>query len=125
LMIFALCFAGVAILAAWWLYLKNTSLPHRVAERFNSVYQLLIHKYYVDEIYNWLLVRPIKVGSEKILWQRIDAEVIDGLGVNGTGERVAGVGGILRRIQSGNIRSYATWVILGATVWLAYVLWPK
>jgi len=125
LMIFALCFAGVAILAAWWLYLKNTSLPHRVAERFNGVYQLLIHKYYVDEIYNWLLVRPLKVGAEKILWQRIDAEVIDGLGVNGTGERVAGVGGILRRIQSGNIRSYATWVILGATVWLAYVLWPK
>jgi NADH-quinone oxidoreductase subunit L len=125
LMIFALCFAGAAILAAWWLYLKNTSLPHRVAERFNGVYQLLIHKYYVDEIYNWLLVRPLKVGAEKILWQRIDAEVIDGLGVNGTGERVAGVGSILRRIQSGNIRSYATWVLLGATVWLAYVLWPK
>ena len=125
LMIFALCFAGVAILAAWWLYLKNTSLPHRVAQRFNGVYQLLIHKYYVDEIYNWLVVRPLRVGSEKILWQRVDAEIIDGFGVNGTGERVAGVGGILRRIQSGNIRSYATWVMLGATVWLAYVLWPK
>ncbi len=125
LMLFALCFAGAAILAAWWLYLKNTSLPHRVAERFNGVYQLLIHKYYVDEIYNSLVVRPLRLGSEKILWQRIDTEVIDGFGVNGTGERVAGVGGILRRIQSGNIRSYATWVILGATVWLAYVLWPK
>jgi NADH-quinone oxidoreductase subunit L len=125
LMIFALCFAGVAILAAWWLYLKNTSLPHRVAERFNGVYQLLVHKYYVDEIYNWLVVRPLRVGSEKILWQRVDAEVIDGFGVNGTGRTVAGVGGLLRRIQSGNIRSYATWVLLGATVWLAYVLWPR
>ncbi len=125
LMIFALCFAGVAILAAWWLYLKNTSLPHRVAERFNSVYQLLVHKYYVDELYNWLVVRPLRVGSEKILWQRVDEGVIDGFGVNGTGERVARVGGILRRIQSGNIRSYAAWVMLGATVWLAYVLWPK
>jgi len=125
LMIFALCFAAVAILAAWWLYLKKTSLPHRVAQRFNGLYQLLVHKYYVDEFYNWLLVRPIKVGSEKILWQRVDAEVIDGFGVNGTGERVAGVGGILRRIQSGNIRSYAAWIMLGATVWLAYVLWPK
>ncbi len=125
LMIFALCFAAVAILAAWWLYLKNTSLPHRVAQRFNGLYQLLVHKYYIDEIYNWLVVRPLKVGAEKILWQRVDAEIIDGLGVNGTGERVAGVGGILRRIQSGNIRSYAAWVMLGATVWLAYVLWPK
>jgi NADH-quinone oxidoreductase subunit L len=125
LMIFALCFAAVAILAAWWLYLKNTSLPHRVAQRFNGLYQLLVHKYYIDEIYNWLVVRPLKVGAEKILWQRVDAEIIDGLGVNGTGERVAGVGGILRRIQSGNIRSYAAWIMLGATVWLAYVLWPK
>jgi len=125
LMIFALSFAGVAILAAWWLYLKNTSLPHRVAERFNGIYQLLIHKYYVDELYNWLVVRPLRVGSEKILWQRVDAGLIDGLGVNGTGERVAGVGGLLRRIQSGNIRSYATWVMLGATAWLAYALWPR
>jgi NADH-quinone oxidoreductase subunit L len=125
LMIFALCFVGVAILAAWWLYLKNTSLPHRVARRFNGLYQILVHKYYVDEFYYWLVVRPLRVGAEKILWQRIDAEVIDGLGVNGTGERVAGVGGILRRIQSGNIRSYAVWVMLGATAWLAYVLWPK
>ena len=125
LMIFALCFAGIAILAAWWLYLKNTSIPHRVAERFSSLYQLLVHKYYVDEIYDWLVVRPLKVGAEKILWQRVDAEVIDGLGVNGTGRRVADLGGLLRRIQSGNIRSYATWVILGATVWLAYVLWPR
>jgi NADH-quinone oxidoreductase subunit L len=124
-MIFALCFAGIAILAAWWLYLKNTSIPHRVAERFSSLYQLLVHKYYVDEIYDWLVVRPLKVGAEKILWQRVDAEVIDGLGVNGTGRRVADLGGLLRRIQSGNIRSYATWVILGATVWLAYVLWPR
>jgi NADH-quinone oxidoreductase subunit L len=79
----------------------------------------------VDEIYNWLVVRPLRVGSEKILWQRVDAEVIDGFGVNGTGRTVAGVGGLLRRIQSGNIRSYATWVLLGATVWLAYVLWPR
>ena len=125
LMIFALCFVGVAILAAWWLYLKNTSLPHRVARRFNGLYQILVHKYYVDEFYYWLVVRPLRVGAEKILWQRIDAEVIDGLGVNGTGERVVGVGGILRRIQSGNIRSYAAWVMLGATVWLAYVLWPR
>jgi NADH-quinone oxidoreductase subunit L len=79
----------------------------------------------VDEIYNWLVVRPLKVGAEKILWQRVDAGVIDGRGVNGTGRRVADVGDLLRRIQSGNIRSYAAWVMLGATVWLAYALWPR
>jgi len=55
----------------------------------------------------------------------VDEEAIDGVMVNGTGETVAGVGSLLRRIQSGNIRSYASWVLLGATLWLVYVLWPR
>jgi NADH-quinone oxidoreductase subunit L len=125
LMMFALLFAAVGILVAYLFYLKHLSWPKRLAERFSKLYDMLIHKYYVDEFYNWLVVRPIRVGSEKILWRRVDAGAIDGVMVNGTGETVAGVGSLLRRIQSGNIRSYASWVLLGATLWLAYVLWPR
>jgi NADH-quinone oxidoreductase subunit L len=125
LMMLTLFFVAVGILVAYWLYLKSTQLPARLAERFSEVYQILIHKYYVDEFYNWLVVRPIRVGSEKFLWRRVDVVAIDGVMVNGTGEEVAGVGSILRRIQSGNIRSYASWVMLGATLWLVYVLWPQ
>jgi NADH-quinone oxidoreductase subunit L len=125
LMVFALLAAAAGILVAYWFYLKFTGWPHRLAERFSGLYDILIHKYYVDEFYNWLVVRPLQVGSEKVLWQGVDAKVIDGLMVNGTGESVAGVGGLLRRIQSGNIRSYASWVLLGATLWLVYILWPR
>jgi len=125
LMVFALLFAAVGILVAYWFYLKFTRWPSRMAERFSRLYKILIHKYYVDEFYNWLVVRPLRVGSEKILWQRVDAKAIDGVMVNGTGETVAGVGSLLRRIQSGNIRSYASWVLLGATLWLVYILWPR
>jgi NADH-quinone oxidoreductase subunit L len=125
LMMFALLFAAVGILVAYWFYLKRIGWPKRLAERFSRLYDILIHKYYVDEFYNWLIVRPVRVGSEKILWQRVDAEAIDGVMVNGTGEKVAGVGNLLRRIQSGNIPSYASWVLLGATLWLVYVLWPR
>jgi NADH-quinone oxidoreductase subunit L len=125
MMVFSLIFAAVGILVAYWFYLKFTDWPNRVAERFSKLYKILIHKYYVDEFYNWLIVRPLRVGSEKILWQRVDAKAIDGVMVNGTGETVAGVGRVLRRIQSGNIQSYATWVLLGATLWLVYVLWPR
>ena len=125
LMVFALLAAAAGILVAYWFYLKFTGWPHRLAERFSGLYNILIHKYYVDEFYDWLVVRPLRVGSEKVLWQGVDAKVIDGLMVNGTGESVAEVGGILRRIQSGNIRSYASWVLLGATLWLVYVLWPR
>jgi len=125
LMMFALLFAAVGILVAYWFYLKSTSLPGRLAARFSTAYKILIHKYYVDEFYNWLVVRPIRVCSEKFLWRRVDAGAIDGVMVNGTGESVVEVGSLLRRIQSGNIRSYASWVLLGATLWLVYVLWPR
>jgi NADH-quinone oxidoreductase subunit L len=125
LMMFALLFGGLGILAAYWFYLRSTRQPALIAERFAAVYNVLVHKYYVDEFFNWLIVRPLRVGSEKLLWRGLDAGAIDGVMVNGTGESLAGAGGLLRRIQSGNVRSYASWVLLGATLWLAYVLWPR
>jgi len=51
----------------------------------------------------------------------VDQGSIDNLMVNGAGETTAGVGGVLRRIQSGNITSYAAWVLLGAVLWLLYI----
>jgi NADH-quinone oxidoreductase subunit L len=122
LMALAFIAALTGILIALWLYLKSTELPDRLAARFSGLYQLLVRKYYVDEIYNWLFVTPIRVGSEKLLWQRIDARGIDETLVNGAGETTVRVGGILRRIQSGNLRSYAVWVLLGTVLWLGYVL---
>jgi NADH-quinone oxidoreductase subunit L len=76
----------------------------------------------VDEIYNWLIVRPIRWGSENILWRGLDVGAIDGLMVDGTASATASVGQVLRRMQSGYVRSYATWVLLGAVLWLGYVL---
>jgi NADH-quinone oxidoreductase subunit L len=125
LMMLTLVFVGAGILVAYWLYLKSPRLPARLAERFSKAYEILVHKYYVDEFYNWLVVRPLCSVSEKILWRRVDVEAIDGVMVDGTGKEVAGTGNLLRRIQSGNIRSYASWVLLGATLWLVYVLWPR
>jgi NADH-quinone oxidoreductase subunit L len=110
---------GIGI-ASWW-YLKSTDIPEQLAERFADMYRVLIHKYYVDEFYNWLIVRPLRVVSEKFLWRVVDAGAIDNMGANGLGESTAGVGNVLRRIQSGNISSYATWVMLGAVLWLLYI----
>ena len=84
---------------------------------------MLINKYYVDEIYDWLIVRPIRWSSEKILWRGVDSGAIDSLMVDGTAGATASVGQVLRRMQSGYVRSYAAWVLLGAVLWLGYVLW--
>src|SRR5438094_455659 len=121
LMLGSLAAAAAGIALAWWFYLKRTEAPKRLAERFSGLYRVLVHKYYVDEFYDWLVVRPARVGSEKALWRGMDAGLIDGTLVNGTAHATASVGRLLRRMQSGNLRSYAAWVLLGAVLWLGYI----
>ena len=112
-------FIGIGV-ASWW-YLKSTDIPDQLADRFADMYRILTHKYYVDEFYNWLIVNPLHVISEKFLWRVVDEGAIDNVLVNGTGEGTADVGNIVRKVQSGNLPSYATWVVLGAVLWLMYI----
>ena len=121
LMGFSILAAAIGIGVALWWYLKSTDIPEQLAERYADLYRILTHKYYVDEFYNWLIVRPLRIVSEKFLWRVVDAGAIDNVMVNGAGEGTASVGNVLRRIQSGNIPSYATWVLLGAVLWLLYI----
>jgi NADH-quinone oxidoreductase subunit L len=121
LMGFSVLAAATGIAVALWWYLKSTEIPGKMAERYADLYRILTHKYYVDEFYAWLIVRPLHVVSEKLLWRAVDAGAIDDVLVNGAGESTANLGDLLRRIQSGNIPSYAAWVLLGAVLWLLYV----
>jgi NADH-quinone oxidoreductase subunit L len=124
LMVLSLAAAGLGVLLAWWFYLRSTEWPERLAGRFAGLYRALINKYYVDEFYNWLVVRPLRAGSEKVLWRAVDTGLIDAGLVNGAAHATASAGGVLSRLQSGNLRSYAAWVLLGAVLWLGY-LWLR
>ena len=121
-MAMSLAVAGAGILLAYLCYLKFPKLPEGLAEHYSGLYRVLVNKYYIDEFYNWLVVRPISRGSERILWKVVDVRAIDELMVNGSAELTAGAGNLLRRIQSGNLRSYAAWMLLGAVLWLGYAL---
>jgi len=68
-----------------------------------------------DRIYNAFIVVPVVTISRVFLWRGVDAGLIDGI-VNGAGSRSRGVGNILKLLQSGNIRSYAAWVVLGSII---------
>jgi NADH-quinone oxidoreductase subunit L len=106
--------AGLAgIFLAWLFYVARPGLADALAGRLGWVYRTVLNKYYVDEIYGAVVVDPVVDGSRSVLWEGIDVEVIDA-GVNGIGARARGLGSILRRLQSGYIRSYAAWVLLGA-----------
>ncbi len=113
--------AAAGILLAMYFWLWNRSAATRVARGATPVYTLLLNKYYVDEIYNALLVQPIKGISTFVLWKGFDAGLIDGL-VNGTGALVRGSSGSLRRLQTGSIRAYAASLFLGVVVILGWYL---
>jgi NADH-quinone oxidoreductase subunit L len=105
---------GVAgILLAYVFYVAKRGLADSFAKAMKGFYTLVLNKYYVDEIYGALVVRPLVAISRVVLWRGLDAGLIDGT-VNGVGARARGVGGILRLLQSGNIRTYAAWVVLGS-----------
>jgi NADH-quinone oxidoreductase subunit L len=84
--------------------------------------RLLENKYYVDEVYNAALINPIKAGAREGLWRFFDVGVIDGI-VNGLGRGTAALGGLLRYMQAGFVRSYAAIILVGALAVLGYFAW--
>ncbi len=105
--------AVIGLLLAWWFYIKNPDAPRKLARKLHGVYVLLLNKYFVDEIYGALIVRPLLWLSTNVLWHVVDSGVIDGA-VNGTAAVARESGGVTREMQSGNARSYASWVVAGA-----------
>jgi NADH-quinone oxidoreductase subunit L len=86
-----------------------------VAGSFRGLYTFVYNKYFVDEIYDAAIVKPVVQGSRVLLWRITDVGLIDGI-VNGFGARARNFGNVLRMMQSGNIRSYATWVLFGSVL---------
>jgi NADH-quinone oxidoreductase subunit L len=98
---------------AYLFYLSKPELPGKLARQFSAIYGLVENKYWVDEIYNALIVRPVTVFSRIILWWTVDRGLVDGAGYASAGA-ATGLGALARRLQSGNIRSYAGWLAGGA-----------
>ncbi len=107
---------------AWFLYLKSPTLPERIANSLGGIYRTVSNKYYVDEFYNWALIAPLIAMSRNWLWKGVDQGFIDTV-INDSAEATSDAGGALRRMQSGNLRSYAAWLTAGAAVVVAYMVW--
>jgi NADH-quinone oxidoreductase subunit L len=116
----AIAFAGIGLAALVWL--KRRDLADKLAQQFAAVYRLLLNKYYVDELYDAAVVRPIHAASRDGLWRGFDVKVIDGA-VNGTGALVDAGAWTLRRIQTGSVRAYAGSILFGVVLILGYYIW--
>jgi len=113
-------FAGAIL--AYMLYVSKPYLPEKIAASLGAFYDAVVNKYYVDEIYAKLFVKPLVDGSTSILWQGVDRKVIDNT-VNNAADGARHVSDEVRQMQSGNLRSYAGWIAAGAAVVIAYMIW--
>jgi NADH-quinone oxidoreductase subunit L len=119
---------AVAIAALGWLvahifYSAKPEAPAKLAAASGPIYTLVANKYYVDELYGALIVKPLLATSRFVLgW------VVEGAILGGAAWLLAGTanmsGAILQKWQSGNLRSYAAWLAAGAAVLLVFVLVP-
>jgi NADH-quinone oxidoreductase subunit L len=116
---------GAAILGlffAWLLYLRRPQLPARIATSLGGLYRAVANKYYIDELYAALFVKPLIEGSTTILWHGVDQGVIDA-SVNESAHAARELSDATRHMQSGNLRSYAGWIAAGGAVVIAYMVW--
>jgi NADH-quinone oxidoreductase subunit L len=112
--------AGIGL--AFYFWLKRPDIPVNLARSAGGLYRVLLNKYYIDEIYDALIVQPIKRLSDGALWKSMDAGLIDGT-VNGVGTMVRTTSGALRRLQTGSVRTYAASLFLGVVMILGWYLW--
>ncbi|MCU1295457.1 MAG: dehydrogenase subunit [Bryobacterales bacterium] len=113
-MIISAAFGIIGIALAWLLYVARPGLSDSLRTAAGPLYTLVSNKYYVDEVYNDAVVEPVKGLSHFVLWKGVDQAVIDTSLVNGFGILIGQWGNLLRQLQSGSIRNYATWVLAGS-----------
>ena len=116
----AVALGGIGVATIF--FLRQPERAARVATSAGAVYRMLLNKYYIDELYDAVIVQPIKRTSQMLLWRGVDAGLIDGT-VNAVGLVVRGWSAVLRRLQTGSVRAYAMSLFLGVVVILGYYLW--
>ena len=82
----------------------------------------MVNKYYVDEFYAAVFVKPLVEGSSRILWHGVDQGLIDS-SINSSADGARECSDVARHMQSGNLRSYAGWIAAGAAVVIVYMTW--
>ncbi len=110
----------IGIAAAYVLYVKSPGLPDLLAQQWQQLYRLSFNKWYVDEAYDRMLVRPTVRLADR-LWSGVDVAVIDGA-VNGVARAIAWGGWLMRLVQSGQTQHYALGMTVGAVLILTVYL---
>jgi NADH-quinone oxidoreductase subunit L len=96
-------------------------LPEKLATKAHAMYSIMLNKYYVDDVYSALVIWPVVRTSREFLWKFVDVFMIDGA-VNSIAGLIRGSASGLRHMQSGYVRTYAGWILLGGVLVIAWFL---
>ena len=111
----------LGLLTAWWMYIIAPKIPHKLAVSMPRTYQFLLNKWYFDELYDFLFVKPaLRLG--KFLWKRFDDDLIDKTLVEGLGHRVQDMTDRIVKLQTGYLYHYAFVMIIGIAALLTWVV---
>jgi NADH-quinone oxidoreductase subunit L len=113
--------AAAGIYAARWIYLQRAEIAESLAKRYSRIYRTLFNKYYIDEVYDAVIVEPAVKTSEEILWKVVDVTLIDGM-VNGSAKVIGAIAQTLRKIQTGVAQFYAVIFIGGILFVITWLL---
>jgi NADH-quinone oxidoreductase subunit L len=112
---------AAGFLVAWQFYIRQPDLPDSLAEQHDALYRFLLNKWYFDEIYDFLFVRPVKwLGL--LLWKGGDGWLIDGFGPDGVSARVLDVTRNVVRLQTGYLYHYAFAMLIGVAALITWFM---
>jgi NADH-quinone oxidoreductase subunit L len=112
---------AIGFVVAWHFYIRRPDVPVELARQHDVLYRFLLNKWYFDEIYDAILVRPtIRLG--RLLWKGGDGWLIDGFGPDGVSARVLDVTRNVIRLQTGYLYHYAFAMLIGAAIFITWFM---
>ena len=121
LMVLSVVLALCAIYSAYIIYTRKKEIAEKISTMFKGLYIVLFNKYYIDEIYEAVIIKPIQLISEKFLWKFTDNKVIDGV-VNGTGVIIEKSSNVIKKLQTGITQFYAVVMMVGIAAVLFWII---
>ena len=112
----------LGLLLAWYMYLKNKTIANNIAKLNEPLYQFLLNKWYFDELYDFIFVRPAKMIGN-FFWKIFDGYIIDGFGPDGIAKTVLILSNRAKKIQTGYIYHYAFAILIGVSLFITYFIY--
>jgi NADH-quinone oxidoreductase subunit L len=112
---------ALGFVVAWEFYIRRPELPQELARQHEPLYKFLLNKWYFDELYDLVIVRPT-LWLGRVLWKQGDGALIDGLGPDGISARVLDVTRGVVRLQTGYLYHYAFAMLIGVAALITWFM---